>query len=152
MFLWLRYIFNHMVDFNHMVARRWFQIFFMFTVHPYLGKMSNLAHIFPMGWFNHQPVYFSIVMLEVSGCYSWCKELRLTIHPSYPRQREGFLPVTTGKNPYGEVQFAWGEGWETAGMLWTATYNQFLVGEGIFLITDTVICVCSYIYFHTYWK
>ena len=25
-------------------------------VHSYLGKISNLANIFEMGWFNHQPV------------------------------------------------------------------------------------------------
>ena len=27
---------------------------FFFNVHPYLGKISNLTHIFQMGWFNHQ--------------------------------------------------------------------------------------------------
>ena len=31
----------------------WFQLFCYF--HPYLGKISNLANIFQVGWFNHQP-------------------------------------------------------------------------------------------------
>ena len=26
----------------------------MFYVHPYLGKIPILTHIFQMGWFNHQ--------------------------------------------------------------------------------------------------
>ena len=36
------------------LTRWWFQFFFMFI--PYLGKWSNLTHIFQMGWFNHQLV------------------------------------------------------------------------------------------------
>ena len=36
--------------------RWWFQIFFMFTP-IYLGRWSNLTHIFQMGW-NHQLVPF----------------------------------------------------------------------------------------------
>ena len=40
---------------NNTFARRWFQIFFNF--HPYLGKWSNLTHIFQVGWFNHQLVW-----------------------------------------------------------------------------------------------
>ena len=28
----------------------------IFYFYPYLGKMSNLTHIFGMGWFNHQLV------------------------------------------------------------------------------------------------
>ena len=32
----------------------WFEIDVYF--HPYLGKVSNLTHIFQMGWFNHQLV------------------------------------------------------------------------------------------------
>ena len=28
----------------------------IFYFHPYLGKWSNLTHVFQMGWFNHQPV------------------------------------------------------------------------------------------------
>ena len=27
----------------------------MFDVHSILGKFSFLAHVFQMGWFNHQP-------------------------------------------------------------------------------------------------
>ena len=34
-------------------ARWWFQFFFIFI--PTLGKISNLTHIFQMGWFNHPP-------------------------------------------------------------------------------------------------
>ena len=26
--------------------------------HPYLGKIPNLTHMFQMGWYNHQPVFF----------------------------------------------------------------------------------------------
>ena len=26
----------------------------LFYFHPYFGKLSNLTHIFQMGWFNHQ--------------------------------------------------------------------------------------------------
>ena len=37
---------------------RWFQISFIFT--PYLGKISNLANIFQMGWFNQQPVHWFV--------------------------------------------------------------------------------------------
>ena len=37
-------------------TRWWFQI--LFNVHPYLGKWSNLANIFQMGW-NHQLVVLS---------------------------------------------------------------------------------------------
>ena len=36
---------------------RWWQLIFFFHVHPYLGKISNLTHIFQMGW-NHQPDMF----------------------------------------------------------------------------------------------
>ena len=34
----------------------WWQLKYFFYFHPYLGKGSNLTHIFQMGWFNHQLV------------------------------------------------------------------------------------------------
>ena len=37
---------------GHIMARRWFQIFFIFN--PTWGKISNLTGIFQRGW-NHQP-------------------------------------------------------------------------------------------------
>ena len=37
------------------VLSRWCFHIFLFYVHPYLGKISNLTNIFQMGW-NHQPV------------------------------------------------------------------------------------------------
>ena len=43
----------------------WFQILFMFTVHPHFGKISNLTHIFQMGW-NHKLVLFFF------GTRWWC--------------------------------------------------------------------------------
>ena len=33
----------------------------IFYVHPYLGKISILTHIFQMGWFNHQPVMLHVI-------------------------------------------------------------------------------------------
>ena len=33
-----------------------FQYIFL---HSYLGKISNVTHIFQMGWFNHQPDIFN---------------------------------------------------------------------------------------------
>ena len=40
----------------------WLQRFFIFT--PYLGKWSNLTHIFQMGW-NHQLVYFFQALFQM---------------------------------------------------------------------------------------
>ena len=34
----------------------WVVVSMFFYFHPYLGKFSNLTHIFQMGWFNHQLV------------------------------------------------------------------------------------------------
>ena len=50
-----------------MTTRWWFQIYF-FDFHPYLGKMSKLTHIFPMGWFNHQSDKFSHLKVGKIGC------------------------------------------------------------------------------------
>ena len=38
---------------NKEVTRWWFQTFFIFYFHPYLGKIPILTNIFQMGW-NHQ--------------------------------------------------------------------------------------------------
>ena len=37
------------------------QIFLEFSPRT-LGKISNLTHIFQMGWFNHQPVYACVLL------------------------------------------------------------------------------------------
>ena len=46
-------ILKHIWEITWIFSGWWFQIFFSF--HPYLGKFSNLTHIFQMGW-NHQLV------------------------------------------------------------------------------------------------
>ena len=33
---------------------------YFWNFHPYLGKTSNLTHIFQMGWFNHPPAKFFV--------------------------------------------------------------------------------------------
>ena len=43
------------------ITRWWFQIFF--HVHPYLGRWSNLTHVFQLGW-NHQ-LHFSVYFWNV---------------------------------------------------------------------------------------
>ena len=49
-------------------TRWWFQIFFIFT--PILGEMIQFdEHIFQMGWFNHQLVYFTYLNM------GWIKQL-----------------------------------------------------------------------------
>ena len=59
-------------------------------------------------------------------------------HPSLqkPRQREGFLPVTTAKNPYGEVQFdqfGW-EALEIAGNAVKYYHDQYVFYFLFFLL------------------
>jgi len=38
--------------------------FKIFYFHPYLGKISNMTNIFPMGWFNHQPAWDDLGFFE----------------------------------------------------------------------------------------
>ena len=46
--------FRQVLYINHQqVSGWWFHIFFI-CFHPYLGKWSNLTHIFQMGWNNQQ--------------------------------------------------------------------------------------------------
>ena len=48
---------------------------YVFYVHPYLGKRSNLTTIFQMGWFNHQLVLVIYVRFFAVGAHESCKAL-----------------------------------------------------------------------------
>ena len=78
-------------------SRWWFQIFF--DVHPYLGKIPILTHIFQMGW-NHQLVSFfpvswnRVFSLFLGGLVS--DIFRLGISPSPKKKTKfsgGFLNI-----------------------------------------------------------
>ena len=43
------------MNFHELQGGWWFHI--CFYVHPYLGKIPILTHMFQMGWFNHRPDY-----------------------------------------------------------------------------------------------
>ena len=47
--------------------KRWVVVSNIFCFHPYLGRWSNLTHIFQMGW-NHQPVLLTV---QLQICRHW---------------------------------------------------------------------------------
>ena len=65
------------------VCRWWFQMCF-FVVHPYLGKWSNLTHMFQIGWFNRKLIVGgSLMTLDIQGHFlrfgTWTPK---TYHPN----------------------------------------------------------------------
>ena len=84
-------------------TRWWFQLFFY--VHPYLGKISILTHIFQMGW-NHQPEYnmYCILLYNAQNWesnwgwivikpYKWSKAMQTLRIQICPKVLKGFPPI-----------------------------------------------------------
>ena len=63
----------------------WFRSYFSFSPRS-LGKVSNLTHIFQMGWFNHQPV--------VAPKHGWLVQMNfLWRNPSVSRVEDRFSHI-----------------------------------------------------------
>ena len=67
----------------------------IFYFHPYLGMISNLTHIFQMGWFNHQlaTIIHQALKRDPYGSAFGSKKLHDRCHPECFWQVNGWHPA-----------------------------------------------------------
>ena len=76
----------------------------VFYFHPYLGKWSNLAHSFQMGWFNHQlDFYITRISQNMHMLHTRTNILHSKMGPISPRGSSGC--VGDGRSsPFGPLE------------------------------------------------
>ena len=132
-----------------------------FFFHLYLGKISNLTHIFQMGWFNHQPeipwlnVFFVLLPWSETGVITvvFSSSFQKTILSGIPIGSMANCLAPSGRNdmPHfqgsGDGQIVFGE--ENQAVL-LVMYGQYDSQISMFCLLQGTTLMCRCGEHHTY--
>ena len=131
------------------------------SFHLYLGKISNLTHIFQMGWFNHQPeipwlnVFFVLLPRSETGVITvvFSSSFQKTILSGIPIGSMANCLAPSGRNdmPHfqgsGDGQIVFGE--ENQAVL-LVMYGQYDSQISMFCLLQGTTLMCRCGEHHTY--